>query len=175
MINSDKQIKGLFNLYDELFHKYRISGTLVEVGILNGGSLEWFRDTGRFEKIIGCDINIPDIDLGPKVILRHVDQGSDYDLDNLTKEFPPFDVVIDDGSHMLPHVIKTFDHLWPYTKKMYIIEDWDVAYQRTDWFHDWTMWIVELIRQKDKLGAEEIRICFNSNPNSYHGYIMLRR
>ena len=36
-----------------------------------------------------------------------------------------FDIVIDDGSHILEHIIKTFTHIFPHVKKggYYFIED----------------------------------------------------
>lgn len=172
--NSDKYEKGLFDFYDEIFTRYSISGTLLEIGVLHGGSLLWFKNTGRFEQIVGADIKLPKNDFGAGIYLHKLDQSSRPELDDMIKQYTDWNVVIDDGSHELEHVITTFDALWPHTRDIYIIEDWDVAYH-CHRFNDWNAWISELWRKKRELGAQEIRVVFDENPLSYHGYIMLRR
>lgn len=172
--NSDKKIKGLFKFYEDLFNEYDIKGNLLEIGVLHGGSLAFYRDTGRFSKILGADINPPVIDLGRNVDIRRLDQKDREQLACLAKIYSDFNVVIDDGSHQLEHVIASFDVLWPHTKNIYVIEDWDVAYH-WDRFDDWMRFIATLFRNKRELGAQEIRVMFDENPDSYHGVIMLRR
>lgn len=170
--NTDKIIKGLLPVYDKLFSEFNAMGTLLEIGVLHGGALKWYRDTGRFKTIIGADINLPTAI--PGVELNRVNQGNTNQLAELAAKYNGFDVVIDDGSHELEHVITTFDALWQHTRHIYVIEDWDVAYH-THRFGDWMSWLAEVWKQKRSLKAQEIRMVFNEDPNSYHGYLMLRR
>jgi hypothetical protein len=54
------------------------------------------------------------------------DQNSSEDLVRFINNNPVrFDIVIDDGSHILEHIIKTFTHIFPHVKKggYYFIED----------------------------------------------------
>lgn len=52
-------------------------------------------------------------------------QVDDVFLDKVCKEVGEFDVIVDDGSHMNEHIIKTFQILFPKLKKngIYAIED----------------------------------------------------
>lgn len=42
----------------------------------------------------------------------------------------PYDIIIDDGSHMVRHVIASFEALFPYLRRggLYIIEDLHTSY-----------------------------------------------
>ena len=42
-----------------------------------------------------------------------VDQGDEQFLDSMAREPVPFDIIIDDGSHMSHHVIASFNALFP--------------------------------------------------------------
>ena len=48
---------------------------------------------------------------------------------NLVDEFGEFDVIIDDGSHQVAHVNKTFQYLYPKMSKerVYLVEDTHAA------------------------------------------------
>jgi hypothetical protein len=58
------------------------------------------------------------------------DQSDAAFLDRLGRELGPFDVVIDDGSHVNEHVITSFEALFPYVRDegYYIVEDTQTAY-----------------------------------------------
>lgn len=64
-------------------------------------------------------------------IRTHVgDQSSPACLEKLNAEHGPFDVIIDDGSHMQPHIIASFGVLFPLLKPggIYVVEDMATAY-----------------------------------------------
>jgi hypothetical protein len=60
-------------------------------------------------------------------------KGSQVDIDfleNVCKQAGVFDLIIDDGSHINEHVIKSFEFLFPKLKKggIYVIEDTQTSY-----------------------------------------------
>ena len=58
------------------------------------------------------------------------DQGDKSFLDSIARELGPFDIIIDDGSHMSHHVIASFEALFPHVKLggLYVVEDLATAY-----------------------------------------------
>jgi cephalosporin hydroxylase len=105
---------------------------LLEIGILNGGSLEmWRHYFGPDAKIVGVDINPACKEHEfPGVHVRIGDQSDEGFLQSLIDEFGEFDLVIDDGSHHVAHVKKTFEYLYPRIapEGIYFIEDTHAAY-----------------------------------------------
>jgi len=70
-----------------------------------------------------------------KYLDAHVCEGSSEnpaDLDKCAKRFGPFDLIVDDASHMQAHIIAAFTHLFPseHLKRggVYVIEDLQVGY-----------------------------------------------
>jgi hypothetical protein len=135
IFGSDKQMPGWHSYgstYGELFRKWKFRPVrLLEIGI--GG----YRDTpgGRsllawqayfpLGRIIAVDI-VPKTELaGWRRTIRQADQSSAPDLDAIVQEEGPFDIIIDDGSHLNAHQIFTFHRLWPSLKDdgVYVIED----------------------------------------------------
>lgn len=110
---------------------------LLEIGVggynfrkLGGASLSMWADYFPQGKIVGLDIARKTIDLGPRVIFV---QGSQTDiglLERLVTEHGPFDIVIDDGSHIPRHVVISFQVLFPKlaNEGIYIIEDVQTAF-----------------------------------------------
>lgn len=81
--------------------------------------------------------NIVSIDIYEKKLLQEkrikLYKGSQIDLellDKINEETGPFDIIIDDGSHLNSHVLTTFNHLFPKLKKggIYVIEDTQTSY-----------------------------------------------
>ena len=98
-----------------------------------GQSLQmWSRYFSRAE-IIGIDIFDKAV-TGPRI---HFERGNATDpefLGRVIEAYGPFDIVIDDGSHIGREIIATFEHLWPAVKPggLYVIEDLSLAYH-PDW------------------------------------------
>lgn len=104
---------------------------VLEIGILNGESLKIWKEYFYNSYIIGIDIN-PECKKyeEDKVI---VEIGSQVDQDFLkiiSEKYGPFDMILDDGSHMNEHVIFSFEKLFPYLKSkgVYIMEDTCCSY-----------------------------------------------
>ena len=89
---------------------------LLEVGVYKGGSLAMWRKYLHSESVIvGLDIDRACTAFDQPKERVHVRIGDQSDVEFLravVKEFGPFDVVIDDGSHVCSHMIKTFDYLF---------------------------------------------------------------
>ena len=122
-----------FPVYEKHFAQFKNKPIKVlEIGILNGGSLEmWKEYFGPDAQIVGIDINPACKEHEfPGVHVRIGDQSDPNFLQSLLDEFGEFDLVIDDGSHHVAHVKKTFEYLYPKISPtaMYFIEDTHAAY-----------------------------------------------
>jgi hypothetical protein len=106
---------------------------MLEIGVLNGGSLEMWRNYFPKAKIVGIDIN-PDCrnheQADKNIFVRIGDQSDEKFLQSLVDEFGEFDLILDDGSHHVDHVNRTFQYLYPKLKDggIYFIEDTHAAY-----------------------------------------------
>ena len=109
-----------FPIYEKHFEKFRDTNVRVlEIGVDHGGSLQlWKRYFGRYATIIGVD-NRPEVLFAePQITTHQYDQ-----CDPRIAELGPFDIVIDDGSHVKAHQERTFANLWHHTRRIYLIED----------------------------------------------------
>ena len=106
--------------------------TFLEIGAGNGGSSQmWKRWLGSLARVVTIDINeVCRQYADEQVSVRIGDQSDPVFLQSLLDEFVTFDVILDDGSHHMEHVNKSFDFL--YTKLasngVYMIEDMHTAY-----------------------------------------------
>ena len=103
-----------FNIYDELFHKYRNKKiTFVEIGVKWGGSLlMWKNFFGNDARIIGVDL-YPET----KKLEKHGfeifigDQSSDIFWKNFFSEVGKIDILLDDGGHTNENQILTLNNV----------------------------------------------------------------
>lgn len=114
-----------FNRYDKL--------NIMEIGVLNGKSLKTWREYYYQSKIIGIDINPDCKQYDDRDNNVYVEIGSQFDSEFLTQiktQYNPFDMILDDGSHMNEHVIYSFEHLFESVKSggVYAIEDIGTSY-----------------------------------------------
>ena len=109
-----------FPIYEKYFAKFRGEDIRVlEIGIDHGGSLQlWQRYFGSRAEIIGVDIRPTTMFVEGRIRTLCMDQ-----TDIALADYGPFDIVIDDGSHVLSHQEQTFANLWPRTRGVYLIED----------------------------------------------------
>jgi hypothetical protein len=122
-----------FPIYERHFAWYRNKSlTFLEIGISRGGSLAmWQRFFGPLARIIGIDIE-PRCKAheSPGVFVRIGDQSDEQFLGAVIDEFGVPDVVLDDGSHRMDHIAKSFHFLYPRMPKngVYMVEDLHTAY-----------------------------------------------
>jgi 8-demethyl-8-alpha-L-rhamnosyltetracenomycin-C 2'-O-methyltransferase len=66
----------------------------------------------------------------PRLVTIQADQSDHEELARVAERFGPFDIIVDDGSHISSHVITTFRALFPCLRPngLYIIEDLCTSY-----------------------------------------------
>ncbi len=138
---TDKVDHGYLSFYDELFGPWRPRPLrLLEIGVggfehpddpgFGGASLRLWRDYFPQARIVGLDILDKHDTAGERITIV---QGSQTDPDLLARvarDHGPFDIVIDDGSHVPAHVRTTFELLQPAlaAEAIYVIEDTQTSY-----------------------------------------------
>lgn len=122
-----------FPVYEKHFAPWKgKTVSILEIGVEHGGSLEmWKNYFGPDSTIVGIDIN-PNCARyeSPGTHIRIGDQTDTIFLQKLLDEFGPFDIVIDDGSHISDHIIATFNFLYSKVKEngCYFVEDLHATY-----------------------------------------------
>jgi hypothetical protein len=112
-----------FNRYENL--------NILEIGVLDGKSLLTWKEYYYNSHILGIDIN-PDCKKFEESRIS-VEIGSQSDsifLSQISFKYGPFDMILDDGSHMNNHQIFSFQQLWGHVKSggVYVIEDVGCSY-----------------------------------------------
>jgi hypothetical protein len=122
-----------FDIYERHFARFRGAAPVVlEIGVSHGGSLQmWRHYLGRRAVIVGIDIDPRTASLtGPGIDVRIGDQSDSTFLATLVEQYGPFDIVIDDGSHLPAHQIASLEFLWPHVRNggVYLVEDLATSY-----------------------------------------------
>ena len=117
--------------YEQWFPPFRGRDLrLLEIGVQRGGSLRMWRNYfGPRCSVVGVDID-PNCRAaaGEGIAVAIGDQSDPAFLAGLLAAHGPFDIVIDDGSHVGQHQIASFEALFPSTRHIYAIEDTHTAY-----------------------------------------------
>ena len=127
---STKSYMKYFELYEIFLNKYQNSNIkILEIGVFNGDSLKIWREYFTNAIICGFDIDDKKISI-PGVDILIGDQTDPIFLSSLLNKYKNFDIIIDDGSHVSKHIIKSFDFLFNYLNLggLYIIEDLQTSY-----------------------------------------------
>ena len=120
------------DLYEQLLVPYRETAKKVfEIGIRGGGSLNLWAAYFTQAEVYGLDNQQQSVDLvEPPSKGFLVDQSSKSQLVTFGAQHGPFDIGIDDGSHVWSHQILSFQALWPFISPggLYVIEDTLTSY-----------------------------------------------
>jgi len=120
-----------FDIYSRHFERYRDKPIrMLEIGVFRGGSLRMWKEYFHPDStIVGIDIDescaaheIAD----RNVFVRIGSQADPNFLAEVTGEFGPFDIILDDGSHKTHHQIISFGALFKTALKdggCYMVED----------------------------------------------------
>jgi hypothetical protein len=130
-----------FHWYTQHYEKYLacyrdLPVRILEIGIggygreLGGASLRMWRRWFPRGRIVGLDKVDKSALTAPRVTVVTGDQSDPGVLARVAREHGPFDVVIDDGSHVNSHIHSTFATLFPHVRGggMYVVEDLQTAY-----------------------------------------------
>lgn len=122
-----------FDIFDrELSGRRDAPVSFLEIGVFKGGSLPMWRDFFHEDS----SLTFVDIDEacrklqidGTTVEIGH--QADPAFVAQLARTHGPFDIVIDDGSHINHHQIASFELFWPHMRdgSLYIVEDCHTSY-----------------------------------------------
>jgi len=107
----------------------REPASILEIGVKGGGSAAMWKGLFPAASVVGIDIKLrrwltrqPSAD---GVVYLEGDQTDGARLEEIAAKYGPFDLVIDDGSHVTDHVAGTLQCLLPHVRAggIYIIED----------------------------------------------------
>lgn len=124
--------------YQKHFEPYReLAVKVLEIGVggyqspdAGGESLRMWKHYFRRGLIYGLDIVAKTGIAESRLHVVQGDQGDARFLDSMARELGPFDIVIDDGSHIARHIITSFNALFPHVRPggLYAVEDLAMAY-----------------------------------------------
>jgi hypothetical protein len=128
------------DVYSQYFSAIRALVTdILEIGVHEGRSMRTWQEYFPFARIHGLDIEPGLRGLNGRCLIWEGDQSDPSALRHVGTGCP-LDIVIDDGSHVLDHVMASFLHLWPRIKRggYYVIEDMqasrvDIGLWRDEW------------------------------------------
>ena len=104
---------------------------LLEIGVYDGGSLRMWSEFLPDAQVTGLDIDPRCLEFsGGNATVLMCDQSDAQQLVDVAVKLGPFDVIIDDGSHIWSHQILTFETLFPFVAPggVFIIEDIDTSF-----------------------------------------------
>lgn len=125
-------------VYEALFSKLRDAPiTLLEIGAARGSSARAWRAYFTKAKLVFIDITDRSAMLPEGCIFEHGSQNDPAFLQTVIEKHGPFDVIIDDGSHLVHDQMVSYETLWPHLKQpgLYAIEDVHAAIFRPDHFN----------------------------------------
>ena len=127
--------------YDRYFRPLKTKRlNILEIGVggaqnsdVGGESLRIWKAFFRNSQIVGIDLYDKSRFSEHRIDIRQCDQTDTDRLIRLSNEYGGFDIIIDDGSHISEHVIKTFETLFPLMRPngIYAVEDLQTAYWPT--------------------------------------------
>ena len=155
-----KKWENYFEIYDKWFPQYIGKHPhLMEIGVAHGGSVEmWLKYFDNDVTVHALDINKDFLDHkfdGADVRYSCVHQGSHEHWDSYLKDNPKFDIIIDDGSHVMNDQIVTLNRLFKHLNDggIYIVEDthtsywsgYDGGFKKQDTFIEYVKNLIELL------------------------------
>lgn len=122
-----------FDIYERELTRFRNRPiNFLEIGVFKGGSVPMWRE------FFSDESSLVFIDIDPTCSAHaepntHIEIGNQADpifLQKIVEKYGPFDVILDDGSHVCKHQIASFEFLWPHIKNqsVYMVEDCHTSY-----------------------------------------------
>ena len=117
-------------IYENYFKNFKNQKiNILEIGVHEGKSLMIWKDYFPKANIVGIDLKSYNFNIN-RIFTYQGDQTDANFLLMVATKFKKFDIIIDDGSHICSHIIKTFGVLFDYLKDdgLYICEDLQTSY-----------------------------------------------
>jgi len=164
-----------WDVYKHVFSIFDLSSefNVLEIGVDKGDGMLQFKELFPNCSICGLDIR----EDTPNSPVGNIWIGSQTDtelLDELNKEEGPFDIIIDDGSHVNEHQILTFEYLFPKLKPggVYIVEDIHTSYWEshgggygTDSFVEYSKKLSDMINYESWMRGYQSPVNYEWVPN----------
>jgi hypothetical protein len=136
--------------YTPIYHRHfgphrKTVRSVLEIGVGGSSSVEGYETPAGGQSlrmwcryfpnasIVGVDIFHKEVS-GPRITFEQGNATDPEFLSRVIEKYGPFDIVVDDGSHIGREIIASFRVLWEAVKPggFYVIEDLSLAYH-----HDW--------------------------------------
>ena len=122
-----------FDIYERHFERFvDKKPVILEIGVAGGGSLQmWKEYFGEGSKVIGIDIDPKCKQFESDNIEVFIGSQDDPNVINaITDKYPSLDIVLDDGSHIMRHMKKSFELLYEKVSDngVYMVEDTHTCY-----------------------------------------------
>lgn len=122
-----------FDIYERHFSRFRGKApVMIEIGVFGGGSLAmWKEFFGKDAKIIGIDIN-PECKVhesdGVEIFIGSQDDPAL--IQQIFNKYPWVDIILDDGSHIMQHMVSSFELMYERVQPngIYMVEDTHTCY-----------------------------------------------
>lgn len=130
--NTDKNalFHNYLRQYNDILNKYKEKNiNLLEIGVFKGESLKsWRNYFNNAKNIVGLDINKSALNYQDKdnnINIHILNSSNIFTKEFLKAEYDSFDIIIDDGSHIITDVIQSFENLFNLVSEggVYIVED----------------------------------------------------
>lgn len=112
------------NAYESLFPDRSAVRLLMEVGVADGSCLLAWREVFPNATIVGMDIHPSARASGERLEFHLGDMRVRLDCEKAARG-RMFDVIIDDGTHLLEDTLRTLFFMWPFVRPggMYVVEE----------------------------------------------------
>ena len=174
-----------FKVYEEILSPLKSNHPrILEIGVRGGGflaALKHYYDSKCI--LVGIDIDASILNLGLSEDIN-LEVGSQSDLsllERVNSRFGPFDVIFDDGSHLLRDIKISFNFLYPRmtSNGVYVIADTNaafmIAFDGLPWHTNVVKWASRklVILNKSKLPNAAIRFKTLTRSISFHDSLII--
>jgi predicted O-methyltransferase YrrM len=123
---------GYLEFYERFFASLRDQPVrLLEIGVFRGQSVKMWSEYFHAGQIIGADIDpAAQRFAADRITIDIADQSNIAHLTRLGVDHGPFDIVVDDGSHIWNHQITALQYLFSFVKPggFFVVEDIDTSF-----------------------------------------------
>lgn len=138
---TDKVRWGYLPTYQAIAAEVGTAGRVCEIGVWQGGSLEMWQTLFPQGTVVGVDIDAS-LPWPPGTVKVVGSQNAPETRDQVAAH-GPFDLIVDDASHVGRLTRETFQLLWPLVKPggYYVVEDWMISF--------WPEWASDVPSMRD--------------------------